>query len=308
MRPVVAVALVVLFCSTCAEAGQESKPAFIDPWPQGSLWNSPLPAQPRVDPLSRQRIAYAVAHQFNTPTMAIRRYGVAVAQVSSSAPSYRVVCTIYRCPSMGRFGRVPIPSGTRPDPGSDGHLAVYDPAHYREWDFWLSRCPSNCARAGAGSVFSTRAARPRGAATAAGFPLLAGIVHPEEIRVGAIRHPLVFSVPNPGVGRVCPATQSGGDNRNALALREGMLLQLDPRVKLGPLRLPRWQRIVARALKRYGMYLVDGGGNLTIRAENPLNRGDLWAKVGLSGDYAGFSPQFPWGRLRVLRPPRPWCG
>ncbi len=241
--------------------------------------------------------------------MGLRKYGIAVVETNRVAPRYRVVCTIYACPAMGRFGRVPIPTGARPDPGSDGHLAVYDAQRGREWDFWASGCPENCGRAGAGAALSTRTKNPHGAANAAGFPLLGGIVHPEEIRAGVIRHPLIFATANPGRGRVCPAVLSAGTNRDPRALREGMLLQLDPQVKVRSLPLPRWQKVIARALQRYGMYLSDGSDNFSIYAENPINRdGDLWAKVGLPGDYAQFSAAFPWQRMRVLQPPKPWCG
>jgi hypothetical protein len=72
--------------------------------------------------------------------------------------------------------------------------------------------------------------------------------------------------------------------------------------------LPKWQKVIARALQRYGMYLEDGSGNLQIGSENPVNRGDLWAKAGLMGDYAEFSGAFPWASMRVLSPPAPWCG
>jgi hypothetical protein len=92
-------------------------------------------------------------------------------------------------------------------------------------------------------------------------------------------------------------------------LKEGSLLQLDPRVNIDKLRIPRWQKTVARALKRYGMYLVDNSGALAIVGENPINRGyDAWARVGLTGEYGAFSPRFPWNQMHLLRPPRPWCG
>ena len=60
-------------------------------------------------------------------------------------------------------------------------------------------------------------------------------------------------------------------------------------------------------MQRYGMYLTDGGGSLSIGGENPINRGDLWAEVGLMGDSALFDANFPWSRMRVLAPPKPWC-
>jgi hypothetical protein len=241
--------------------------------------------------------------------MVLRAYATAIAVADPGSPTYSITCTIYECPNMNQFGAVPIPKGTRPDPSSDGHLAVWDPATRREWDFWISRCPANCARAGSGGSFSTNSLSPsvRHGANAAGFPLLAGIVHPEEIAAGRIEHPLIFATPNVGKGFVCPAVHADGENSDRHALREGSLLQLDPGLDIARLEIPDWQKTIARAAQQHGMYLVDGGGTLSIRAENPINRGDLWGALGLEGNSALFSSAFPWSRMRVLAPPRPWC-
>jgi hypothetical protein len=209
---------------------------------------------------------------------------------------------------MNQFGPVPIPAGTRPDPSSDGHLAVWDPVNRREWDFWISGCPTACQQTGGGGSF-THSLVPwvPFAANAAGWPLLAGIVHPEEIAAGHIDHPLVFASPNVGIGHVCPANHSDGRNADARALKEGTLLQLDPTIDVDALPVPAWQKTLARAMQRYGMYLVDGAGSFSIRTENPINRGDFWGALGLIGDSVLFEANFPWQKMRILAPPQPWC-
>jgi hypothetical protein len=282
---------------------------FLNPFPAGSLWNSALPANPAVDPASADKINYWLT-QIPYPNMVLRKWATAVAVSTSGSPAVSVTCTVYACPSMNQFGPVPIPAGTQPDPSGDGHLAVWDPATHHEWDFWVSKCPSDCAHTSSGGSLSTDATAPwmkEGAANAAGWPLLAGIVHPDEIAAGHVDHPLIFATPNVGTGYVCPAVHSDGKNTDARALKEGMLLQLDPSLDVGALSIPDWQKTLARAMQRYGMYLVDGGGTLSVGAENPINRGDLWGQVGLSGDSALFSSSFPWKRMHVLAPPKPWC-
>jgi hypothetical protein len=278
--------------------------SFLDPFPKDSVWSSALPANPRVDPASDAKMAYWVEHSVVNPSMSLRRYGWAIVPASANAPSYSVKCVIYECAGIGR---VRIPKGTVPDPGSDGHLVVYDARRALEWDFWISHCPDSCAIAGAGNKLSTNKLLPFGAATASGIPGLAGIVHPEEIIRGHIDHPLVFAMPNVHRGYVCPARAGAGSSTDPLALPEGSLMQLDPSINVAALPLPRWQKVIARALQVYGMYLEDGSGNLQIGSENPVNRGDLWAKAGLTGNYADFSADFPWAKMRVLLPPSPWC-
>lgn len=286
------------------ELAGKTATSFLQPFPKGSIWSTPLGSQPRVDPASTARIQYFVAHSVVNPSMSLRRYGWAVVNSTASDPSYSVRCVIYACPDVGR---VPIPRGAQPDPGSDGHLAVFDPIRRVEWDFWVSHCPDDCAEAGAGNKMSTALLNPHGGANASGFPGLAGIVHPEEIIRGRIDHPLVFGMPDVGRGFVCPAVRGAGSETDPLALPEGTLMQLDPSVNVAALPLPRWEKVIARALQRYGMYLEDGSGNLQIGSENPVNRGDLWAKAGLMGDYAQFDSAFPWASMRVLTPPAPWC-
>lgn len=291
-----------------ADAASEPR-SFLNPFPRGSLWNTSLPRRPRVHPQSAEKIAYWLT-QIRHPNLALRSYATAIAVAKRDSPKHWISCAIYACPNMHQFGQVPIPAGTRPDPSSDGHLAVWDPVKQREWDFWISNCPTACGRTGGGGSFSTKTLTPhvRHGANAASFPLLAGIVHPEEIKAGRIPHPLIFASPNVGDGRVCPARHDDGDNPDPRAFREGTLLQLDPRIRVAELPIPDWQKTIARALQRYGMYLVDEGGTLSIRAENPVNRGDLWASVGLTGDSASFSSSFPWSSMRVLEPRTRWCG
>jgi hypothetical protein len=304
-------ALVAVLVVRVVLSGQGGHPrrSFVDPFPDGSLWNSPLPARPPVDPDSDRKIAYWLT-QIRTPLLGLRSYATAVAIATRDSPRYRIACTVYACPNLNQFGPVPIPEGTRADPSDDGHLAIWDPETDREWDLWMSKCPADCSSAGGGGSFSTDTLTPsvRYGANAAGVPLLAGIVHPEELNAGSINHPLVFSTPNVGVGHLCPASQDDGENPDPRALREGALLQLDPSVDVEALPLPRWQRTIARALQRYGMYLVDGAGSLEIGAENPINRGDRWGDLGFEGPSASFVEAFPWRRMHVLQPPRPWCG
>jgi hypothetical protein len=252
-------------------------------------------------------MAYWLAASAKTPNMTLREDGVAVAVARASDPHYRIRCSSgWKC-TLGAFGSVPIPSGTKPDPSDDGHLAIYDPVAHHEWDLWHATC---CWGAVAGSAIATRrqSVAPRGTASAdaANFPLLGGLIRPEEIARGLIAHPLVFGQPGIGPGPpICPATSNAPTSSNPLALREGTQLQLDPAVNVRKLQLPAWQKVIAKALQVYGMYLRDNSGTLAIYAENPLNRAsDPWRALGLGGGSASFSPHFPWSRMRVLKAPR----
>ena len=102
-----------------------------------------------------------------------------------------------------------------------------------------------------------------------GFSQIAGVIRPEELRAGVIRHALVFSYRyTKAGGPVPPATRSDGRSFERYALPMGARLRLDPRFAIRRLRY-RWQRTIARALQVYGMYLVDTGTDAALVAQNP---------------------------------------
>ena len=279
---------------------------FQRPFAASSPWNRPV-GNSRVHPESARFAAY-LARNALYPNVALHRYGVSVAEARPSDPLYRVPCTRYAC-TLDAFGAFPIPLTAKPDPSRDGHLAVYDPASKREWGMWQAKPGAGSWSASAGAAVSLAGdgIAPRGtqSGNAANFPLLGGLLRPEEILQGRIDHALVFGIP--GVsrrGHVCPATHNDGSSADPYALREGMRLQLDPAVAVDSLPIPSWQKTIARALQEYGMYLRDESGSLAIWAESPASRGyDAWASVGLGGVASAPLAGIPWDRFRVIEPP-----
>jgi hypothetical protein len=275
------------------------------PYSENSIWRTPIPPDPQLDPQNSERLAYWLEHNLKNPNMPLRGFGVAVVVARPGDPKYDVKVTRYQG-TLGSFGPVPIPDGTRPPPSSDGHLAVYDPIRRIEWNMWQARC---CWEASAGQAQSTASGdgiAPAGTAgaNAANFPFLGGLVLADELRRGRIDHALHFSMPDVRDGYVCPATHDDGDEEDPLTLQEGTQMQLDPSLNVDALDLPKWQKTIARALQRYGMYLRDGGGTLAIAAENTVNRDpDPWTRLfGKKKEVAQFSDSFPWHRMRILEP------
>ncbi len=279
---------------------------FARPFSATSFWNTPVGATAGATNSSALS-AYLAAHAAY-PNMTLHAWGVPVAEAHPTDTAYRVPCTFYTNCTLGAFGDFAIPLTAAPDPESDAHLAVVDPASGREWDMWqaLHTDASWSASAGAAVTTTGTGIAPAGTegADAANFPLLGGIVRPEEILQGHIDHALVFGMPGvSSAGHVCPATHHDGSTTDSSALMEGAHLQLDASVDVDALAIPQWEKTVAHALQTYGMYLRDQGGSLVIWAENPIARGyDAWAKVGLSGDSISLAG-IPWDRFRALSPP-----
>jgi hypothetical protein len=276
-------------------------------FPASSFWNVPVPSSPRLNANSAPMIAWFVAHA-RFPNLVIGDYGVSVAEAHPTDPVHTVPCTLYSC-SLGAFGAFRIPVTAKADPSADGHLAVYDPDSQREWGMWQARLAGGSWSASAGAAVSLLgdgvAPRSAGAgANAAGFPLLGGLVRPEEILQGHIDHALVFAIGSVKAGpAVCPAARNAGDGTDAYGFREGQKIQLDPAVDVDALLITRWQKVVLKAAQEYGMYLRDGGGTLGIYAENPLSRGyDAWALAGVPTE-SFFGSSVPWNKFRVIDAP-----
>jgi hypothetical protein len=277
-----------------------------------SFVNTPVGDSPKLDPGSAAMIAKAVVPYVGNANMTNGNdWGIPISYGDPQSKQYVVGCYRYWCDLP--VPPFPIPSSARPSTASDGHLVTIDAAG-RELDMWTAhRTGDGGWTAGVRTVTSSSGSGLEcgpeercGRANAAGFALGAGIVRPEEIAQGQIDHALVITTPYTRSGYVaCPALGTDGKFDDPDALPEGAHLQLDPSVDVGALAIPDWQKVIARALKRYGAYVVDTGGSLSIRAESNLGRGyDAWAKAGVP-NFPNLSG-LPWGRLRVLELTR--CG
>ena len=267
--------------------------------------NRPISSSPAIHPKSASMVASLLATgREGGFRVSLRQWSVPVYVARRSTPRVRVRLTADWAPSSVML-RVPMPRRAAPDPEGDGHMAIVDPRRGCEYDFWqASKGPKGWSaswgnRIGTGSKGIFR----RGlSARASGFALRAGVIFPQEMKRGRIRHALVFAFPNVKQGGpVSPATQSDGEESGAGAIPMGARLQLRPGLNLRALNLAPWQKTIARALKRYGMFLGDTGGTVALRAvstqsysRNPY-RGELRSKPTVA------LPEVLLENMRVLR-------
>jgi PKD repeat protein len=278
---------------------------FARPFPASSVWNSPVGSTP-LRPESATFASYLAARA-GSANMPISNWAVAVAEAHPGDKTFTVPCLKYTC-TLSAFGAFAIPETAKQDPSGDGHLAVYDPATQREWDMWQASNSSGSWASSAGAAVSMtgNGVAPVGFASgnAANFPLLGGLIRPEEILQGRIDHALVFGMPGVNnTGYVCPATHNDGDTTSSSAPKEGTRFQLDPSLNIDALAVPAWKKTMMRAMQTYGLYLRDSSGSFAVYAENPVSRGyDAWAKVGLAGGSVSLSG-IPWDKLRAVASP-----
>ncbi len=288
------------------------------PYDRASPWHRAIPQRPKV--LKRSRaLVRAIANNGLPLTSDVDRYTIAVHITDDETPSRTVELSgwfsSYDRGDGSRKGHgwsptvhgVPVPDDVDVPAGSDGQVVFWNPRSGVEYGFWRFRKDSHGHhRAQNGYRYHTttgyhgRFADGK-AGRGAGLPYLAGLVRRCELARGRIGHALAFAYDSPSPAFVYPASASDGAGVRGVDLPEGARLQLSPR--LGEARFDAWGlspegKAIARALQRYGMYVVDNSGSSKIFLEaRPTAAWD--------GDITRtLVSAIPWKEFRVVAPPR----
>ncbi|MBF0565696.1 MAG: hypothetical protein HQK89_10670, partial [Nitrospirae bacterium] len=211
---------------------------------------------------------------------------------------------------------LPIPDGVWPDPMSDAHMLLVDPKARKSWDFSRARKMSNGWMASTIAVWDLNGPGFRApfkgnnwwtyGSRGSGFPLIAGLIRPEEIEAGEIKHALVFASPinrrsssAGGKSELCSPTASRTDaaENGTQFIAEGARLQLDPSLNLDTLNLSPATKIIARAMQKYGMYDGDNASDLVIYFQNLGPDGGKWKNYNMFQDLQNI----PIDKFRVLK-------
>ncbi len=155
---------------------------------------------------------------------------------------------------------VPIEGG--PHSSGDRHVIVinsdtcvdyelFDAHPYGDGRYW---------KAGSGAIFNLRSnhLRPAGwtSADAAGLPIFPGLARFDEVARGVIDHALRFTAPCTAPRYVYPARHQAS-TCSGFYPPMGLRVRLKASVNISG--LPYQARVVAEALKRYGLILADNG-------------------------------------------------
>jgi len=157
----------------------------------------------------------------------------------------------------------PIPVGVHIEGGSDHHALLLDRSACRLYELGGLERRGRRWYAWAGATWSLRSnrLRPSGwtSADAAGLPILPGLARYGEVKAGAIRHALRFTVSRTRRAFVYPARHFASDRTDPNLPPMGLRLRL--RASFDTSGFPRQSRIVLEALKRYGMIVADNGSD-----------------------------------------------
>jgi hypothetical protein len=238
--------------------------------PTEAAWNQDVSQAP-VAPGSAATIAYIDAHggnllhpDFGSP----RAYGFPYAIVGPGQRNLPIHYTAYGDESDP--GPFPVPKGAPVEGGngSDGdrHVLVVDRASctlhelYRAF-FEGGSHPHWNADSGTEWDLRSTARRPDSwtSADAAGLPIFPGLLRYDEVASGHVDHAIRVTFESTRDAWVHPASHCAGDTMAPRAPAMGTRLRLKRSYGLG--RFSGGARVIAEALKRYGMIVADNGSN-----------------------------------------------
>jgi hypothetical protein len=280
------------------------------PFSLDSPWNTPIGPDPALAPDNAALVADWASSSPYGPHLDVNiaGYSIPLYEADALTPTYNVRADIGGSGWIGRDGHdtvgvMPIPDGALPDPNDDHHLLVVDRHRMIEWGCWAMQRERRFWHAGlcATADLNGTGVRPivngnptwytSHGARACGFPLVAGLIRVDEIKVGRINHALVVAYPHIRAGWYTPpastAQAGSGDGDGARPDRGipcGGRIQFDPSIDLDALNLTRSGRVIMRALQEYGAYVGDYSGALSLYAEGSPEAQAYW-KDGVLDNY-----------------------
>ncbi|HWA52705.1 MAG TPA: hypothetical protein VG816_00890 [Solirubrobacterales bacterium] len=242
-------------------------PANAPSLPTEAAWNQDVSKAP-VARNSAATIAYIDSHggdhlhpDFGSP----RAYGFPYAVVGQGQPKLPVHYTAYGDESDP--GPFPVPKGAPVEGGngSDGdrHVLVVDRANCTLYELYRAFFKGGHWNADSGARWDLRSAARRPdswtSADAAGLPIFPGLVRYDEVAADQLDHAIRVTFDSTRNAWVHPASHCAGDTSNSNAPAMGTRLRLKASYGLGG--FSGGAKVIAEALKHYGMIVADNGSN-----------------------------------------------
>jgi hypothetical protein len=241
-------------------------------FPPSSVWNAPVDKLPvaadSAAVISSIGVSGTVHADFGSGVWDGSRIGIPYVVVHGKTTPKSKVAFDYADESDK--GPYPIPAGV-PIEGAPGHLdegdrhaLIVDRDACRLYELYALHKQGGRWAAGSGAVWNlrTNALRPAGwtSADAAGLPILPGLARwSGDASTGRIDHALRFTVQRTRRAYIYPARHYASSATDASLPPMGLRVRLKASVNIT--RLPKQARIVAQAMKTYGMIVADNGSN-----------------------------------------------
>jgi hypothetical protein len=249
-----------------------------------SPWNQPLPAQVPTAPNSRAIVANLVVDRnsgFAVWPLMTDTFSSPIYFAGADAPLQEWQydnCTQaagLHPPFGAALASVPTLPGMIVSNGSDGEIAIYQPATDTYWDFWRAKVDAtgrwSAWWGGKIEHYSQSAGvfEPPLGATATGLALGAFLIRIDELKRGRIDHAVNIATARTRKGcHSWPANRDDGNTEGSDIACEGQRFRLDPSFDPSGLKSPA-ARTIARAMQQYGIILTDKSDALITQAEDP---------------------------------------
>jgi hypothetical protein len=237
-------------------------------FPPDNPWNQDISREP-VDPDSDQLIASIGTdlslHPDFGSTYEGEPWGIPYVVVPGNQPRVPVR---FEYANESDPGPYPIPPDAPieggPNSRGDRHILVIDRDNWKLYELFAAYPEGGGWRAGSGAIFdlNTSLLRPAGwtSADAAGLPVFPGLVRYDEVmEQKAIRHALRFTVRRSRRGYVFPTRHFASRLTDPNLPPMGMRVRLKAGYDISG--FPPPAQVILTALKRYGMFVADNGGN-----------------------------------------------
>lgn len=230
-------------------------------FPQDNPWNTNISSYP-LDPNSDNYIASIGAGTHLHPDFGGNgEYGIPYNIVGAGQPKVPLLNIDYADESDP--GPYPIPADAKIENGSDAHVLVVDKDNCKLYELWAAEKVQGGWNAGSAAIFdlTTNALRPDGwtSADAAGLPVFAGLIRYDEVAAGSINHAIRFTVSRSQKGYIAPATHFASSSTDKNLPPMGLRVRMKANYDIS--RLTGQSRIIAEAMKKYGMIVADNGSN-----------------------------------------------
>jgi hypothetical protein len=231
-------------------------------FPSNNVWNMNASRLPLHE---RSAVWKGATHAGTTllhPDFGPPAYGMPYDVVAHTKPR---VAVRFQYASESDRVRYPFGPGVPVEGGSDRHAIMIDHATCTLFELYGARWSNGRATAGSGAVFHLTGARANDlrpatwtSADAAGLPIFPGLLRYNEVRAGAVRHAIRFTVGCTSRHFLWPARHQAGE-ADPRCPPMGARFRLNARFDIsgfGP-----DARVILTAMKRYGLIVADNGSD-----------------------------------------------
>ncbi len=227
-------------------------------FPASNVWNVPIDARPVAGNSATMVAAIGLTRGLHMDFGSYAGYGIPYQVVPGTTPRSTVR---FDYDDESDHVGYPIPASPKIEAGSDAHMLLVDRDACRLYELFAARRSGGGWAAGSGATWDLRsnALRPAGwtSADAAGLPILPGLVRYDEVAAGKIDHALRFTTNRTRTSYIYPARHQAGESASMALPPMGLRVRLKASFDMS--RLSPQARVIAVALKRYGMILADNG-------------------------------------------------